>query len=101
MNAELQSRRDLRQCGLGAFTAGEAVGDDADVVAAVGLSVGEIEDMAEDSADRRANRVQDTKRLIWNAGHDQNQRSPTSTVSPGLIGVPSGTTARTEPAPSV
>src|ERR1044072_2837453 len=67
----------------------------------MGLSIGDIEDVAKNSADRRAHRVQNTKRLIGSAGHDQNQRSPTSTVSPGLIGVPSGTTARTEPPASV
>ena len=66
MNAELQARRDLGQRRLGAFAAGQAVGDNADMVAAVGLSVGEVEDVTEDSADRRAHRVQDTKRLIWN-----------------------------------
>ena len=64
MNAELEARRDLLQGRLGAFAAGQAVGDDADMVAAVGLSVGEVEDVTEDSADRRAHRVQDTKRLI-------------------------------------
>ena len=101
MNAELQAWRDLRQRRFGAFAAGEAVGDDADVMAAIGLAVGEIEDVAEDSADRRAHRVQDTKRLICNRGHDQNQRSPTSTVSPGLRGVPSGTTIRIGPEASV
>ena len=52
-------------------------------------------------ADWRAHRVQDTKRLIWNHRHDQNQRSPTCTVSPGLIGVPSGTTVRLGPELSV
>jgi len=65
--------------------------------AAVGLAVSEVEDMAEDATDRRAYRVQDTKRLIGQAGHDQNQRSPTSTVSPGPIGVPSGTMLRIDP----
>ena len=101
MHAELQARRDFLQRRLGAFAAGEAVGDDADVMAAIGLSVGEIQDVPEDSADRRAHRVQDTKRLTFNQGHDQNQRSPTSTVSPGLMGVPSGTTVRIEPDASV
>ena len=48
------------------------------MMAAIGLAVGEIEDMAEDAADRRARRVQDTKRLTFDNGHDQNQRSPTS-----------------------
>ncbi len=64
VNAELEARRDFLQRRLGAFAAGQAVGDNADVVAAVGLSVGEVEDVTEDSADRRAHRVQDTKRLI-------------------------------------
>jgi hypothetical protein len=40
--------------------------------------------MTEDSPDRCAHRVQDTKRLIDNRGHDQNQHSPTSAVSSGL-----------------
>ena len=92
MNAELEPRRNFRQRLLGAFAAGEAVGDDADVMAAVGLAVGEIQDMAENAADRRARRVQDPKRLAFHHGHDQNQRSPISTVSPGLSDVPDGTT---------
>ena len=79
MNAELETRGDFRQRLLGAFAAGEAVGDDADMVAAVGLAVGEIEDMAENAADRRARGVQDAKRLTVNERHDQNQRTPTST----------------------
>ena len=94
MNAELETRRDFRQRLLGAFAAGEAVGDDADMVAAIGLAVGEIEDMAEDAADGRARRVQDTKRLAIDDRHDQNQRSSTSTVSPGLRDVAVGTTKR-------
>src|ERR1035437_3441385 len=101
MNAELEAGRDLRQRCLGAFAAGQAVGDNADMVAAVGPSAGGGQDVAEDSADRRAHRVQDTKRLGWNHGHDQNQRSPTRTVSPGLSAVPSGTTTRIEPELSV
>ena len=64
MNAELEAGRDFRQRRLGAFAAGQAVGDDADMVAAVGLAVGEVQDVTEDAADRRAHRVQDTKRLI-------------------------------------
>lgn len=47
-----------------AAAAGEAGGDQADMVATVGLSVGEVEDVADDSADRGTHRVQDTKRLI-------------------------------------
>jgi hypothetical protein len=87
VNAKLETGRDLRQRRLGAFAAGEAVGDNADLVATVCLSVGEIQDVTDDSADRSVHRVQDTKRLIWNRGHDQSQRSPTSAVSPGLSAV--------------
>src|SRR6185437_4303736 len=50
----------------GAIAAGKAVGNEADMVTAVGLAVGQVQDMTEDSTDRRANRVQDTKRLIGN-----------------------------------
>ena len=64
MNAELEPGRDRRQRRFSPFAAGKAVGDDADMVAAVGLAVGEVQDMTEDSADRCANRVQDTKRLF-------------------------------------
>jgi hypothetical protein len=64
VNAELEAGRDLLERGLRAFAAGQAVGDDADVMTAVGLSVGNVEDVTKDSADRRAHRVQDTKRLI-------------------------------------
>jgi hypothetical protein len=91
MYAEFETRRDFRQRLFGAFAAGEAVGDDADVMAALGLAVGEVQDMAEDAADGRARRVQDTERLAFDHRHDQNQRSPTSTVSPGLSEVPGGT----------
>jgi hypothetical protein len=84
VNAKLEAGRDLRQRHLGAFAAGEAVGDNADVVPTVCLSIGEIQDVTDDSADRRVHRVQDTKRPIWNRGHDQSQRLPTSPVSPGL-----------------
>ncbi len=49
---------------VGALAAGQAVGDDADVMAAVGLAVGEVEDVAENAADRSAHGVQDTKRPV-------------------------------------
>jgi len=100
-NAELEPGRNLRQRRLGAFAAGQAVGDNADMVAAVSLSIGNVQDVTENSADRRAHRVQDTKRLIDILGHDQNQRSATRTVSPGLTAVPSGTTTRIGSEPSV
>ena len=75
MDAKLEAWRDFLKRRLGAFATGKAVGDDADVVAAIGLSMGEIEDMTENPADRRAYRMQDTKRLVWLRGHGQNQRS--------------------------
>src|SRR6187551_172141 len=91
MNAELELGSDFRQRLFGAFTAGEAVGDDADVMTAVGLAVGEIEDMAENAADRRARGVQDTKRLTVDEGHDQNQRAPASTSAATRHGIGAGT----------
>jgi hypothetical protein len=63
-NAQLEARCNLGQRRLGAFAAGEAVGDDADVVTALGLSIGEIQDVAEDSTNRRAHRMQNSKWLI-------------------------------------
>ena len=83
MDTKLKAWRDFLKRRLRAFATGQAVGDDADVVAAIGLAVGEVQDVTEDSTDRCADRVQDTKRLIGSRGHDQNQRSPTSTVSSG------------------
>ena len=85
-DAELEAGGDLLQRRLGAFAAGQAVGDDADMVTALCLSIGEIEDMPEDAADRRAHRVQDTKRLVWRLRrhrHDQNQRSPRVRMTTG------------------
>ena len=63
-NPELETGGDLGQRCLRTRATGETVSDNADVVAAIGLSIGEIEDVAEDSADRRAHRVQNTKRLV-------------------------------------
>ena len=68
MHAEFQPRCDFRQRLVGAFAAGEAVGEDADMMATIGLAVGEIEDVAEDAADRSAHGVQDTKRLVGKGG---------------------------------
>ena len=64
-NAQLEARGDLRKRRLGAFSAGQTVGNDADMVTAIGLSIGNVQDVTENSADRRAHRVQDTKRLIF------------------------------------
>jgi len=83
MDAKLETRRDFLERRLGAFATGQAVGDDADVVAAIGLAVGEVQDVTENSTDRCAHRVQDTKRLIGSGRHDQNQHPPTSAMSWG------------------
>ena len=50
MDAKLETWRDLLERRLGAFATGQAVGDDADVVAATGLAVGEVQDVTEDSS---------------------------------------------------
>jgi hypothetical protein len=58
MDAKLQAWRDFLKRRLGAFATSEAVGDHADLVAAIGLAVGEVQDVTEDSTDRCAHRVQ-------------------------------------------
>src|SRR5262245_22637478 len=85
IDAELHARRDLGQRLVGALAAGQAVGDDPDVMALLGLAVGQIKDVPDNAADGSARRVQDAERLAFDDGHGQNQRSPTSTVSPGAV----------------
>jgi hypothetical protein len=63
MNAEFEARGDLFQRGFGAVAAGQAVGDNANMVTAVGLPVGEVHDVTEYPADRRANDVENAKRF--------------------------------------
>ena len=63
-HAKLEARRDLGQRCLRACAAGQTVGDNADMVAAVGLSIGQIQDVSEDPADRRAYCVQNSKRPV-------------------------------------
>src|SRR4051794_25574161 len=92
---------DLRQCGIRTLATGEAVSENADMMAAIGLPPGEIKDVAKNSADRRAHGMQNPKRSVSGCAHHQNQRSPTTMVSPGLSGVPSGTMVRTVPPASV
>ena len=65
-----------RQRRLRAFAAGQAVGDDADLMAAVDLAVGEVEDVTENAADRRAHRVQDTKRPVGRRHDHRRSRMP-------------------------
>jgi len=80
MDPELEPGRDLRQCRLGALATGQAVGDDSDVMAAVDLAIGEVENVTKDSTDRSAYRVQDAKRRTRILLHDQNRRSPMKTA---------------------
>jgi hypothetical protein len=70
MHPELEVGLNLRQGLLGAVSAGERIGDNPDMMAALDLAIGEIEDMAKDSANRRAHGVQDTKRLIRGEVHE-------------------------------
>jgi hypothetical protein len=70
MHPELEAGLNLRQGLLGALSAGERIGDNPDMMAAIDLAVGEIKDMAEDSANWRAHGMQDTKRLIRGEAHD-------------------------------
>ena len=97
MNAKLKLRREFGECFVGTLAASEAVGENADIMTASRLPLGEIEDVTENPADRWAYCMQDTKRLVWLRGHGQNQRSATRMVSPGLSEVPSGTITRVEP----
>ena len=93
INTELQFRCDLFQGNLGTLSAGKAIGKDADRMATLGLTCGKIENMPENAADRCTDSVQDAKRRVGRLGHCQNQRSATTTVSPGFRSVPGGTTA--------
>src|SRR5690242_11025827 len=56
---ERQLRFELRERGVGQSIARRAVGDDADLVAALDLAVGKIDDMAEQTTDRRTQDVED------------------------------------------
>ena len=60
MKAERETWRDIGKGACRALPAGQAVGDDSNVVAAIGLPIGEIEDMTKNTSDRRAHHVQDT-----------------------------------------
>ncbi len=71
MHAELQPRRELGQRLVGALAAGETVGENADMMTAIDLPVGEIEDVPDNAADGCAHGVKDTKRLVGRGGHDQ------------------------------
>ena len=59
----------------------------------LGLPDSKIENVTENSADRRADGMKNAQRRIGRFGHRQNQRSATTIVSPGFRSVPGGTTA--------
>ena len=82
MRAQFEPWRDLLQGGFGTLTARQAVGEDADMMAAIRLSIGKVENMTENSADRCAHRVQNPKRLLGGGGHDQDQPLPRRALSP-------------------
>ena len=63
-NAKFEAWCNLGQRGLGAGAASQAVCDDPDMVSALGLAIGEIEDVTDDAADRRAHGVKDAERLV-------------------------------------
>jgi hypothetical protein len=90
MNAELETGREFGQCLVGAPAASEAVGDNPDMVTAIGLSMSEIENVTENPADGRAYRMQDTERLIWLRWHGQSRRSPTGVWRGAGIGPMNG-----------
>ena len=68
MHAERHARRDRRKRRRGAIAAGQAVGDDADVMTLVGLAIGEVKDVADDPADRRAHGVENAQGMVF-CGH--------------------------------
>ena len=74
IDAELQSRRNLRKRFIRALAAGEAVGQNPDIMTAIDLTVGEIENVPEDATDRRADSVQDAKRPVGWRRHDRRSR---------------------------
>lgn len=91
MQPKLEARGNFREGHVRALTARQVAGDDTDVMTAFDLTVCEIKNMANNTADWRSDRMKNAKWGIWSLGHCQNQRSPTTTVSPGLRSVPGGT----------
>jgi hypothetical protein len=63
-DAELEAWRNLGQCCLGAHPSRQAVCDDADIVSALGLTVGKIQDVTNNAADWCAHGVQDPKWFV-------------------------------------
>jgi len=74
-NPKLEARRDRGKRCIGALSSGEAVAHNSDMVAAGGLSVGDIENVTNNAADGRARHMHDFERPMRQ--HDQNQCSVT------------------------
>ena len=69
INPKLEARRDLLQRSFGPFAARQAIGDDAHMVAAIGLAIDQVQDVAENSPNRRSHSVKDAQRLVCVGGH--------------------------------
>src|SRR5437879_7025870 len=63
IDAELHARCNLGQCLIVTFAASQTVGDNPDMMAAIGLAVSEAENVPNDTAYRRARSVPATNRL--------------------------------------
>ena len=74
-NPKLEARRDRGKRCISALSSGEAVAHNSDMVAASGLSAGDIENVTNNAADGRARHMHDFERPMRQ--HDQNQRSVT------------------------
>ena len=89
VDAERKARGDFGKGGLGARSARQAVREDADLMAAIDLAVGEVEDVTDDSANRSTHCVQDAQRLRRHlaglGGHDlmNTSRCAISGAGPG------------------
>ena len=64
IDSELEFPADLLECRIRARSAREAVGENADLMSVLGLAYGEIKDVTENPADRRANGMQNAERGV-------------------------------------
>ncbi|GLH75804.1 hypothetical protein SSBR45G_07120 [Bradyrhizobium sp. SSBR45G] len=64
MDAERQSRRDLRQRRIRAFATCQAISNDADVVPTIDLAVCKVENVPKYAADRSSHRMEDFERPV-------------------------------------
>ena len=69
INPEFEPWRYLVERCFSALAAGQAIGDDADLIAPLGLPIGQIQYVAENSAYRRSKRVENTNGLIRDSRH--------------------------------